>query len=186
MANLIMMTLGMQMPEVVNEGASRVTDEPVRSEDSATEPIAPPDWNERESDDSGELMGLSRRTKGAYNVPSKQYVPTNLVTADEPHNIIIDRQVASSGTAAKREAAGIQGHGTMQYDESIEPVIREGARFGNTYFERPGSPIQSGVTQSMNPTQTDNWANSVLAARAAQNSRDAAQSSLYASLFTGN
>lgn len=166
-----------------NPDAARITAETIRSNDSDTEPIAPPEWNEVETDSSSELTGLAHREKASYVKPSAQYVPF-LATADENHNAIIDNQVSSSGTAAQREAAGIYGHGTMQVVEGIEPQIRDGAAFGNDYFVVGKSDVQAGAGDYMSPTPTDNWAQAVVQAQAAQASREARQDSLYAAFLS--
>ena len=105
--------------------------------------------------------------------------------ATENHNEIIDNQVASSGTAAAREMAGEQGHGTMQYAIGIEPEIRDGAFMGNDYFLSHQAEVQDGAGNYMNPTFGDDWANSVAHHVAAANSRDAFNDSVYASFLGG-
>lgn len=165
-----------------NPDAARITDGPIRSNDSATEPIAAPDWNEFESDDSSELTGLSPREKASYFEPSQQYIPFT-ATANENHNEIVDNQVSTSGTAAAREAAGVYGHGTMQTTIGIEPVIRDGAAFGNDYFTRGAVDIQDGAGNYMTPAESDNWAQAVAQANATASARQAAMDSLYASFL---
>lgn len=141
-----------------------------------------PDWNEFESDGSGELTGLSTRMLAPDTHESEQYKPEWIEGASTPHNILIDAQVASSGTAAAREAAGIQGHGTMQYGEAIDPVIREAGAFGNDYFAANLADIQDGAGDYMTPAP-DQWSNAVAAARASADSRAAYSSSQYAELL---
>lgn len=176
--------VGDNQPVADNPDAMRITDGPIRSNDSETEPIAAPDWNEKDTDDSPELTGFAHREQASYTVESEQYSPWWAAAAsDKSHNEIIDNQVASSGTAAAREMAGQQGHGTMQYAIGIEPEIRDGANFGNDYFKRDSAVIQDGMGDYMTPSDTDNWGQQVVQANAERASRQAYQDSLYASLF---
>lgn len=172
--------VGAQQAVDQRESEVRSTLEPVRT-DGPAETKEAPDWNERETDNSGELVGLSPRVAGAKTEDSEQYVPGWAEGASTPHNILIDQQVASSGTAAAREMAGVQGHGTMQYAESIDPVIRDGAAFGNDYFAVHDKDIQDGAGDYMAPVP-DQWHNAVAASRARSNSRAAFSASQYAAL----
>lgn len=185
MTSITMFTLGMSEPATVHEGATRVTDEPVRTDGEDAQQQHAPDFNEVSTDTSPELMGLRRRMESSYTVESEKYVPAVMETADTPHNILIDRQVASSGTAAAREAQGIQGHGTLQYAIGMEPELRDGAKFGNSYFVRDSSPIQDGSGHYMEPIRGDNWANAVLASQAAAQARKAEQASAYNAFLGG-
>lgn len=185
MTSITMFTMGMQTPAEVQESATRITDEPVRTDGEDAQQAKAPDFNEVSTDTSPELMGLRRRMEASYTVESQQYRPALLETADATHNILIDDQVASSGTAAKREEAGISGHGSAQYAIGIEPELREGSKFGNTYFDRGGSPIQEGSGIAMNPIHGDNWATAVIASQAASASRKAHQDSLYTEFLGG-
>jgi hypothetical protein len=106
-----------------------------------------------------------------------------LALATQNHNAIIDNQVATSGTAAAREARGEAGHGTMQYAESLEPVIRPGAEFGNVYFDIVKPEIQEGAGNAMNVTDTDPWNMAVAQAEATRRSRDAYQATLYSAFL---
>jgi len=67
------------------------------------------------------------------------------------HNLLIDRQVSSSGTAAAREASGQFGHGTASYAIGIEPTgdLREGGKLGNDYFSAGKPDIQNGAGSYM-------------------------------------
>lgn len=169
-----------------DEDAVRDTRDPIRSDggDSA-EMDAPPDWNEFESDDSAQLTGLSNRNVAGHTQDPVKSAPWWAALSIFNHNRIIDDQVASSGTAAAREMAGQSGHGTMLIEQSIEPQIREGTRFGQEHFLSNEAVIQDGAGAYMTPVDTDAW-NSAVAQRAAtDNARKATQSSLYAA-FLGN
>lgn len=185
MTSITMFTMGMQSPAAVHEDHIRITDEPVRTDSEDAQQEKAPDFNEVSTDASPELMGLRRRMESSYTVESEQYRPALLETADALHNVIIDGQVSSSGTAAQREAMGISGHGSAQYAIGIEPELREGSKFGNTYFERDASPIQDGSGIAMSPIHGDNWATAVIASQAATASRKASQDSLYAEFLGG-
>lgn len=179
MTGLMMWNLGEDSPQVENPDKARVINPAIREDDADTKPSEAPDWNEKETDDSPDLMGLSKRQQASYHVPSEKYVPMNMETATALHNVIIDGQVATSGTAASREASGVQGHGTLDYGIALDPVLREGMRFGNTYFEINQSPIQDGAGHYLEPVTTDNWATAVVANRAVNDARTAARSTLY-------
>lgn len=185
MTSITMFTMGMQQPAEVQEAATRITDEPIRTDGEDAQQQHAPEFNEVTTDTSSELMGLRRRMESSYTVESQQYVPALLPTADALHNVIIDDQVASSGTAASRESQGISGHGSLQYAIGLEPELHEGSKFGNTYFERDSSPIQDGAEHAMAPIRGDNWANAVLASQAAANARKAEQDSLYSRWLEG-
>lgn len=170
----------------VDEQQVRSTLDPIRTDPELSEAQHAPDWNEHDTDESGQLMGLSPRAVGSDTHDTIKYVPWWTRAASAVHNILIDQQVASSGTAAAREEAGQQGHGTMQYEIGIEPVIRDGISFGNSYFESHQAGIQDGAGDYMQPDSSqNNWALQVAAASAEKNSRAAYQSTLYKSFLEG-
>lgn len=170
----------------VDEMQVRSTLDPIRTDGELAEAQHEPDWNELDTDESGQLMGLSPRGVGSDTHDTVKYVPWWTQLASAVYNIVIDRQVASSGTAAAREETGIQGHGTMQYEVGIEPIIRDGAAFGNDYFASHPAGIQEGAGRYMQPDPTaNNWATQVAAANAAKSSRQAYQSTLYKQFLEG-
>jgi len=172
--------LGMSQSVPQSENEVRSTVEPIRDDSANVEASGAPDWNEFESDSSGELVGLSPRVKAPDTVESQDNTnPMSLDLAAQNHNALIDNQVATSGTAAAREARGEAGHGTMQYAESLEPVIRPGAAFGNEYFDVLKPDIQDGAGNAMNPTDTDAWNSAVAQSVATSRSRQAYQASAY-------
>lgn len=134
-----------------DENEVRSTVEPIREHGIPADEQESPDWNEFQSDDSGELTGLSHRVAGSETVETEQDAPYYAELASENHNKLIDDQVSSSGTAAAREMAGQFGHGTMQYALGIEPVIREGAAFGADYFTAHEMGAQEGSGSYMQP-----------------------------------
>lgn len=103
-----------------------------------------PDWNEVTVDGDPNLGIVNRSVSGDHN-PSEQYAAWWASGAQHRGSDGIKEvndQISSSGTAAAREAAGIQGHGTMEHSVSIEPVIRDGGALSNEYFEAIKPPVQ--------------------------------------------
>jgi hypothetical protein len=144
------------MPQ--DQTSVRSTIEPVRT-DGPAELNEAPEWNEFNADTSGALTGISHRTLGSDVHESKQYKPFWSWLAGQNHNVIIDDQISESGTAAAREEAGVQGHGTMEYAVGIEPVIRPGAAFSTDYFTSNPLEVQEGSGDYMTTPVVDNqWA----------------------------
>lgn len=168
-----------------DETTVRSTVEPIRTDPASTELESPPDFNEFDTDESGQLTGLAPRVVGGDVTPSEKYPAGWLGLASDPHNIIIDKQVSTSGTAAARESAGQQGHGTMFYEQSLEPVVRDGASFGNDYFTVGGNVIQEGAGAYMAPVADDHFLQAVVARQAEVDSRKAYNASLYSSFLAG-
>jgi len=166
-----------------SEEEVRSTVEPIRVDNISAEMQHAPDWNELDTDESGELIGLSPRQVSGNTHDSERYLPWWTAKASTNLNKITDEQVASSGTAAAREMAGIQGHGTLQYTETIEPIIREGAKFGNDYFTALPSVIQEGAGEYMTPVQESNWYSAVAQSAAVDGQRKASQATLYGNLL---
>lgn len=112
-----------------------------------------PDPGEVETDSNPTLGGLVGRQLSSMWVQGQKFVPSWRGQADEQyeHNAIIDRQVATSGTAAAREASGEWGHGTASFAVGIEPVgdLTDGGSFGNEYFKRTDRIIQETSDNSM-------------------------------------
>ena len=173
--------LAHSVPQTENEVRSTV--EPIRTDPQNAEADSPPDWNEEDtSDESGELVGLSPRVEGSYTVDTEKYVPPNLDLINVNRNELIDNQVASSGTAAARESAGIQGHGTLQYAEGIMP-LNPAEKYGNERFQSKPLTANEGSGDYMTPVSQDQWVQQVAAATAQQRSRDAYNDTLYANFF---
>lgn len=177
--------LGSAMGVPQDDSVVRSTIEPVRTDGETAEQTAPPDWNQFDTDESGQLTGLSPRVAGSDTHDTEKYVPWWTRLASYAHNILVDEKIASSGTAARREETGQQGHGTMQYAVGIEPVIRDGAAYGNDYFVTAPKDIQEGMGAYMTPPNQDNWLQGLAQANATKDSRKAYQATLYQSLLTG-
>lgn len=167
-----------------DESVVRSTLDPIRTDPESAQDTDAPDFNERQADVSGELTGLSPRMKADDTVESVMYTPGWLAIASNPLNYLVDRQVSTSGTAAAREERGEQGHGTMFYEQALEPVVRDGSAFGNDYFTSSPMNVQEGAGLYMTPPDQDNWLSSVAQQAAEDNSRKAFQSSLYASFLS--
>lgn len=166
----------------LEESEAQSTVEPIRTDNSEAEAEAAPEFNMAESDDSGQLIGLSPRVVGSATEYPEKSTP-DIPLYSQNHNEIIDNQVASSGTAAAREAAGQRGHGTMQYAEGIEP-LNPAQVYGNDYFKVPDPGIQSQAGLYMTPGDNgNNWPSAVAQAAAVKASRDAFRSTQYANFF---
>jgi hypothetical protein len=170
-----------------DESDVRSTVEPVRTDPENAEQENPPDWNENVSentDESGQLVGLSPRVAGSFTEDSEPNTdPARLALAVSPHNELIDRQVATSGTAAAREEAGEAGHGTMQYEVGIQP-LNPAERFGNDYFEAAPLTANEGSGDYMTPVDTDNYLQKVAQTNANKHSRDAFMATAYRQYFS--
>lgn len=168
-----------------DESAVRSTLDTVRT-DGPSESHEEPEWNEFDSDESAQLTGLTPRQMSGDVHESQQYVPSWLGLASMNREEIIDNQVASSGTAAARESAGQTGHGTAEYTQSIEPIVRDGAAFGNDYFVTNPLGAQEGAGNYMtpDPAQDLDWL-AVAQAQGVRASREAYEATLYQTAFGG-
>lgn len=138
-------------PDVVRS----TLDETETSRAAQAEIDAPPAWNEFASDKDTALVGLSPRQMSGDVNPSEHYRPWWIPLAEQNHNEIVDNRIADSGTAAAREDSGSFGHGTAEFTRSLEPVIRDGAAYGNDYFVRGGALIQDGAGSYMGSSVPD-------------------------------
>jgi hypothetical protein len=168
-----------------SESQVREQTEPIRHDPESAEMTHAPEFNEFESDESGQLTGLTHRVVGSDTIDTEKSAPFWAALANVNYNRVVDDQVSSSGTAAAREAAGVQGHGTMQYALGLEPIIRDGARMGNDYFVSHEANIQDGAGEYMAPTDSDHWLAAVAADNAERASRSAYQNSQYAAFLGG-
>lgn len=148
---------------------------PVQVDAPPAEAQGAPDFNEVETDPNPEV-GMGGRQLAPDLHPSEQYTPFWLEEADAPHNAIVNDRIASSGTAAQREARGEFGHGTAQYSVAIEPVIREGGQFGQDYFvanEREGFNPNSSAVSGVQPSSANSDDTMAVAAYGRSATRDA-------------
>lgn len=160
-----------------HESEVRSTVEPVRDDSQDAESSHAPDWNEFDNDSSGELVGLTPRVAGSDTRDTEKFVPWWSALATQNHSKQINDQVATSGTAAARENAGQAGHGTMQYAQGIEPVIRDGAAYGNDYFSTNPAGANEAAGMYMTPADSDNWVSALAQNSAEARSRKAFQAS---------
>lgn len=170
----------------LSEDEAQSTVEPVRTDGSEAELVSAPEWNAVEADDSGQLIGLSPRVVGSHTTGKEKSAPVavTLGTYDGPRygNDSIDSQVASSGTAAAREAAGQRGPGTILKEEGIEP-LNPAQVYGNDYFLRDSLSANEGSGSYMTPQEGDNWAQQVAQSQAQNASRKAYLSTQYDAFF---
>lgn len=137
-------------PVPANEAEVRSTVTVVDNDAPSAVQMHVPDYNDVATDPDTE-GGLTTHQLASYVTPSERYLPQPVSAAD---NDIVDRQVSSSGTAAAREASGQWGHGTLQITEGIEPVIRDGAAFGETYFKVPDRGANDAAGDYMTPASS--------------------------------
>lgn len=126
----------------LDEAKVRATTAPVVVDAPPAEADKAPEFNSVETDTNPMLGGLSPRQLASDWHESEQYAPSWAGNATLRHDAIVNETIASKGTAAEREMAGQQGHGTMAYAVGIEPVIRSGGAFGNEYFAANRADIQ--------------------------------------------
>jgi hypothetical protein len=174
--------IGGEIPSPPDADAVRETMVPVR-QDPITEPDNPVEFDDAftDRDSSGSLTGLAHRNAAPPYVRTIKYVPEfeQFEASDQPN--IVDAQISLQGTAAAREAAGVFGHGTMSYAESIEPVLREGAVLGDEYLVAIKPDIQHGAGHYLgSPVQDQQYA-AVAQKLGVRNSRTAYQSTLFKS-----
>ena len=129
-----------------DEAKVRATTAPVEEDAPPAEQQGAPEFNEVETDSNPNLGGLAHRQLASDSHQPEKYSPPWSAQATAEHNAIVDRQVASSGTAAAREEAGEFGHGTLPWAYGIEPTIREGGAYGNEYFAADKREIQEDPT----------------------------------------
>src|SRR6478736_2351548 len=156
---------------------------PVQVDAPPAEKQDAPDLNEVETDPNPELGYTGHQLASSWHQPEKAPPPGPTATAE--HNAIIDRQVATSGTAASREAAGQWGHGSAAFAVGIEPTPLE-VQFGTDYFAADKYDIngQSDSDYGVQPlTTTDNESNAGAAATYGYNSRAAYASTVSKALY---
>lgn len=166
-----------------DEKVVRSTAEPVEHDAPAAVQDSMPDAQEMPTD-TNPVLGMVNRQLASHWVPSEKAAPDWRQRADDAvqHNYQIDKQVASSGTAAAREASGEWGHGTMAYAVGIAPVgdLTDGGKMGNEYFVRTPRMIQETMDDMMSiPPGYDQGIKGSVSADGKENSRDAAMAAMY-------
>lgn len=169
----------------LQEDEAQSTVEPIRTDGTEAELSTAPEWNMSETDDSGQLIGLSPRVVGSHTEGKEHFAP-DISEYDTARigNDNLDNQVASSGTAAAREVAGQSGHGPVLLTEGIEP-LNPAQRYGNDYFVVPQMGANELSGEFMEPVSNDHWLQAVAQSNANDNSRAAFRSTQYAHFFGG-
>lgn len=170
-----------------DENTVRMTTAPVTPDAPPAMAENAPDFNEVETD-RNPMLGMATRQLASTWHDSQKYAPgwIDAVSNGTEHNAIVNRQVSSSGTAAQRESSGQFGHGTMAFAEGIEPVIRDGAQFGNEYFKTNDRSIQDTAGDYMTtPPGMDQNTSEKVSATGKNESRQAVQSSAYKNMWDG-
>lgn len=169
----LLYTTTVPSPSGDNSEEARSTVQPVR------ETAVPQVDNEREpaivTDSTDELTGLAPRQAGARHEPSRH--PT--FNPDEIDYAENDRMYATRGRAAGIEASGVWGRGTMQYDESITPVITGDERLGGDTFSAERQLIQGKAGDFMSGVVVDNTYAALAASAGKRNARKAYAASLF-------
>lgn len=106
---------------------------PVVDQDAPAAKIETPTEAGRfDTDDNDQLGLVTRSVGGVFHGSEKGSDPVLLDVASADYQNRVNAQVASSGTAAARERAGEWGHGSLQWQDSMER--RSGQSFGGDYF----------------------------------------------------
>jgi hypothetical protein len=170
-----------------DEKVVRNTATPVDDNTPAAMQTDMPEMGEVETDHNPNL-GMVNRQLASKWIPSVKFSPFWKPNVDDQaqHNLIIDRQVSSSGTAAAREAAGEFGRGTAAYAIGIEPVgdLQQGHKMGNEYFKANDPGIQSTMGDAMStPPGTDQSTKGAVAGMGKVYARIAATAGLYDTMW---
>ncbi len=181
------------------DGDVPASEEAMRPHAVALDPDAPPaeaegsggagpDRNQIETFSDPDT-GLGTRQLASPWESGEQYAPSWAAEAGSITDSMasVNRRIASSGTAAQREAEGQFGHGSMPYALGIEPVLQGGeTAYGGEYFagvDRGGvQPTMTGET-GVQPNIQQQSVASAVSIQAGDNSREAFQSDLYASVL---
>jgi len=126
----------------------RTTAEKLPAGDAPTLPN-PPDWNERDTDTSGDIAGIARRDVTGNVVDSKLGAPTHTENPGAVGVNANDQRWALNGIYAHKERMGFGGHGTMPIYQSLEPTIHDGATLGGTIAI--AAPIDNVISSPMTP-----------------------------------
>lgn len=177
--------VGARSPVVVDDGGVRDTMQPVENPETPAELHNTPDIAHANSDRDPQLTGLTDRHVGGDEYPSEKYAPWWADIARLNYTAPINDQVSSSGTAARREASGQYGSGTMQYQVSLTPELREGAVLGGDYFESEPKQVQQGSGLVMSPIAEDVDWRAVAQNVGTTNARQAYDNTLYNQFWSG-
>jgi hypothetical protein len=190
MATLIMGGTDWSAPEA-DENVVRRNTAPVDATPEPAEIEHDPGFNEL-AEDSNPAIGMTTRQLGSKwydRVKSAPGLFLALTKGHNAHNNMINRQIASSGTAAGREDAGEWGHGSFPFAVGIEP-LNPAQVYGQDYFkaytpESPNpAPYDAGVRPAMG-NGNDRDAIGAQSAEAKTNARDAGASAMYDRFLLG-
>lgn len=149
--------VGARNPVPQDASIVRATTGPI-DDDTPAELNAAPEWNQSAADPHTHA-GLDSHYVTGFTHESVNYPPAYPDLARHDYNAVIDDQVSSAGRAPMIEATGVWGHGSAQWQESLQPVIRDGVVIGNTVFLSNDMPVQQGAARPMLPDQQDqSWA----------------------------
>jgi hypothetical protein len=171
------------VPSGDNEVRTTITivnqDDPPATQEHVT------DWNETftDPDTAGGLTSRQESSHVNAGVHSINQLGLDAEAGHDEHNAIVDRQVATSGVAAAKEARGEWGHGTMKIVSGIEPTVRDGSQLGADYFV--ANPRQQAHSASfMTPAQAaDVGSVAKDSATGKDNARAAYDGSMYAAFY---
>ena len=167
-----------------DEKVVRSTTQPVYLDKPAAMADDMPVQQEYDSD-SDPALGMNTRQLASHWVEGEAGTPPYIHNEDlTASQASINRQVASSGTAASREEAG-KVRPPLSYAVGIEPVSDlNGAKFGNEYFVREPRDIQETMDAQMT-IPPDHQNNAQLSQQGKDNARDAATAGLYRAFWNG-
>jgi len=133
-----------------------------------------PDFNEIEIDKDTQ-GGLTERNLASFISPGQQAPVTPSAYTNSNPNDVVNNNISAGGYAASKEAEGEWGHGTLTVVEGIEPTIRDGNAFGETYFHAPKPPVNAPAGHFVTPAvQADRASLMATQATATDNARQAA------------
>lgn len=173
-------------PVPADENVVRMTTAPVTPDAPPAMADSAPDPQEVETD-SNPLLGLSTRQLASTWHASEKTAPEWSERATATHDALVNDRIASSGTAARREASGEFGHGTLAYAEGIESVgdLRDGGRMGNEYFMVESKDIQGTAGKYMTPPPGSDADTTTRVAGVGQKAARDATVSAYRSMWEG-
>lgn len=171
-----------------DEKVVRATQTPVDITKPAAVSDDMPVMQEYESD-SDPNLGMVNRTLASSWHEGRRATPFQIprVDAITESQAAINRQVSSSGTAARREASGVVAK-NASYAVGIEPVqALNGGAFGNEYFVRDHRDIQetSDNTMMTVPPGYDHQNTGDITAAGKAQARESATAGLYNAFWNG-
>jgi hypothetical protein len=137
-----------------DEETVRATTEPVRVDAPAdVDPAAPENISEVVVATTPHA-GISTAQVASHWIEGEQHAPgwADQAQVGPSFSRINDNQ-AVLGTAASREMSGEFGHGSASYAMALEPVLRDGAVFGQDYFAADHPGIQPAAGRYMESLQ---------------------------------